>query len=98
MKKVDITPEAYDDLEGLKERLDESFGVKKGEQPPANSMPLITWKGRPCEGIVVTLGKIASDIMVGNTETGEKGWSYMTKHLFDNENPDLRNLYRANMS
>ena len=32
MKKVDITPEAFDDLEGLKERLDESFGVKKEKE------------------------------------------------------------------
>ena len=32
MKKVDITPEAYDDLEGLKERLDESFGVEKEKE------------------------------------------------------------------
>ena len=32
MKKVDITPEAYDDLKGLKERLDESFGVKKEKE------------------------------------------------------------------
>ena len=29
MKSVEITPEAYEDLEGLKEYLDEFFGVKK---------------------------------------------------------------------
>ena len=32
MKSVEITPEAYEDLEGLKEYLDEFFGVKKEEE------------------------------------------------------------------
>lgn len=98
-----IENEGTDDEVRYYQRLDENgnleqFGVKKGETPPPNSMPFVTWKGRPCEGIVVTLGKVANDIMIGDTETGDKGWNYMMKHIFDNENPDLRNLYRANMS
>ena len=32
MKSVEITPEAYEDLEGLKEYLDEFFGVKKEKE------------------------------------------------------------------
>ena len=29
MKSVEISPEAYEDLEGLKEHLDEFFGIKR---------------------------------------------------------------------
>ena len=32
MKKIDITPEAYNDLAGIKEELDEEFGEAQGKK------------------------------------------------------------------
>ena len=32
MKKIDITPEAYNDLAGIKEKLDEEFGEAQGKK------------------------------------------------------------------
>ncbi len=34
MRKVDITPEAYNDLEVIKESLDEEYGVTKEKIDP----------------------------------------------------------------
>lgn len=32
MKKINLSPEAYSDLEGIKEYLDKEFGVKKEQK------------------------------------------------------------------
>lgn len=61
-------------------------------------VPVQIWKGRPQEGIIVTLvnlGKAFSGNYQGLEEVGLKG----VKELLTNENidPDLRRLYAANL-
>ena len=74
-------------------------------------VPYLVWKGRPQEGILVTLSNLVRDSIFGlkdengdilTDEKGRKmiGFSYMYKrYLTDDSNidPYIRNLYRANM-
>lgn len=71
-------------------------------------VPYMVWEGRPYEGIIVTLGNILRDMLVGErdesgnviTEDGKelKGWSYMmSKNFSETADLRLRRLHRANM-
>lgn len=71
-------------------------------------VPYMVWEGRPYEGIIVTVGNILRDILIGEhdesgnviTKDGKelKGWSYMmSKNFSETADLRLRRLHRANM-
>jgi len=72
-------------------------------------VPYLVWKGRPQEGIVVTLMNIIRDLAIGyHDEDGSialdennnkmKGWTYMSNKYFgEHANAKLKALYRANL-
>lgn len=73
-------------------------------------VPYMVWRGRPQEGIVVTLAHLANDLFKGQRdqegnvlkdENGNelKGWSYMfDKNFGEHADAKLKALYRANMT
>lgn len=72
-------------------------------------VPYMVWKGRPYEGIIVTLSKLTRDIFLGSRgEDGKvltdengtelRGWGYMyDKNFGEHADANLRRLYRANL-
>lgn len=78
-------------------KLDES-GELIPVQDEDTGVPIKVWKGRPQEGIIITIlnmGKAFSGQYDGIEEKGLQG----IKEMFNNENidPDLRRLYAANL-
>lgn len=59
-------------------------------------IPAKVWRGRPQEGIILTGAKLFKYAFVGN-EDGEKGFSTAWNEIWNNNDPKLRKLYRANL-
>jgi hypothetical protein len=84
--------------------------VSDNEVGDRDKIPYMVWKGRPQEGIIVTLMNILHDLIegdrdeVGNVMMDEngnpmRGWSYMfDKHFGEHVDEKLRTLYHANMT
>lgn len=94
------------ELETVKYWLDED-GLPTEEK---TGVPFMVWKGRPQEGIMVTLMHLAKDVLIGQhdddgniqiDENGNKmvGFGYMfDKNFGQHADAKLRALYRANMN
>lgn len=59
-------------------------------------LPIKVWKGRPQEGILVTLCTMAMAAAGRSPYTDKAGWQGM-KSVFENVEPDVARLYSANL-
>lgn len=79
--------------------LDEN-GEATGNFTETNTgVPYMIWQGQFQEGIVLTLRKTAEAIWFGGLSEGDfqKGWDYYVDNIWNNEDDNLRNAYRANL-
>lgn len=65
-------------------------------EDPNKYIPLMQWRGRPCEGAIVTLVRLMQIAAEGDPETGEKG-IYAIIHNIQNVKEAERALYRNNL-
>ena len=61
------------------------------------NLPMYVWKGRPHEGMAITLGHVIRDLNVATQEHGfHDGWRKVWDKYYNNEDPYLQQMYRAN--
>lgn len=73
----------------------------KTNEDGSENIPYMIWKGRPAEGIIVTCARAGRIVFDQTFKKEGKGFSearhLIKSELWNNTNPDLRRLYRANL-
>lgn len=81
-----------------------NYWIDENGYPTTNNtgIPYMVWKGRPQEGILLTVSHLLTDMIKGDiNENGERqrGWSYAwNKNYFKNTDEYAKQLFRANLT